>query len=112
MGISTCMSYCAQIFAVIGLNKSPGRQVFQGTSSNMEGIGIRWPRKPCIPGLRQRSILADTLDAPAAGTLSGADESTCGRRMRSATKLQHSTRSNLSSYKEYARCINDQAAAT
>ena len=41
MGISTYMSYCgAQIFEVIGLNKSLVDKYFKGTASNVEGIGV------------------------------------------------------------------------
>src|SRR5258705_4819380 len=41
MGISTYMSYCgAQIFEVIGLNKSLVDKYFKGTSSSVEGIGV------------------------------------------------------------------------
>ncbi len=114
MGISTYMSYCgAQIFEVIGLNKSLVDKYFKGTASNVEGIGVF---EVAEEALRLHSLafgndplLADALDAGGEYAFRVRGEEHMWTPDAIA-KLQHSTRSNnFSSYKEYAQIINDQS---
>ncbi|MDP3671107.1 MAG: glutamate synthase-related protein, partial [Telluria sp.] len=114
MGISTYMSYCgAQIFEVIGLNKSLVDKYFRGTSSSVEGIGVF---EVAEEALRQHD-LAFGRDPLLAGALDAGGEYAFRVRGEehmwtpdAIAKLQHSTRSNnFSSYKEYAQIINDQS---
>ena len=114
MGISTYMSYCgAQIFEVIGLNKSLVDKYFKGTASNVEGIGVFEVAEEALR-LHQLAfgadpLLADALDAGGeyAYRVRGEEHMWTPDAI---AKLQHSTRSNsFSSYKEYAQIINDQS---
>ena len=114
MGISTYMSYCgAQIFEVIGLNKSLVDKYFKGTSSSVEGIGVF---EVAEEALRLHSlafgndpILAEALDAGGEYAFRVRGEEHMWTPDAIA-KLQHSTRANnFNSYKEYAQLINDQS---
>jgi glutamate synthase (NADPH/NADH) large chain len=114
MGISTYMSYCgAQIFEVIGLNKSLVDKYFKGTSSNVEGIGVFEVAEEALRlhtlAFGNDPILADALDAGGEYAFRVRGEEHMWTPDAIA-KLQHSTRSNnFSSYKEYAQIINDQS---
>ncbi|PWF41190.1 glutamate synthase-related protein [Massilia glaciei] len=114
MGISTYMSYCgAQIFEVIGLNKSLVDKYFRGTASNVEGIGVFEVAEEALRlhtlAFGADPVLADALDSGGeyAFRVRGEDHMWTPDAI---AKLQHSTRSNnFSSYKEYAQIINDQS---
>ena len=114
MGISTYMSYCgAQIFEVIGLNKSLVDKYFKGTSSNVEGIGVFEVAEEALRlhhlAFGDDPLLQDALDAGGeyAYRVRGEEHMWTPDAI---AKLQHSTRSNnFSSYKEYAQIINDQS---
>jgi glutamate synthase (NADPH) large chain len=114
MGISTYMSYCgAQIFEVIGLNKSLVDKYFKGTASNVEGIGVFEVAEEALRLHKQAfgndPVLAQALDAGGeyAYRVRGEEHMWTPDAI---AKLQHSTRANnFSSYKEYAQIINDQS---
>jgi glutamate synthase (NADPH/NADH) large chain len=114
MGISTYMSYCgAQIFEVIGLNKSLVDKYFKGTASNVEGIGVFEVAEEALRlhllAFGADPLLADALDTGGeyAYRVRGEEHMWTPDAI---AKLQHSTRSNsFSSYKEYAQIINDQS---
>ncbi|MES2151587.1 MAG: glutamate synthase-related protein [Pseudomonadota bacterium] len=114
MGISTYMSYCgAQIFEVIGLNKSLVDKYFKGTASNVEGIGVFEVAEEALRlhtlAFGNDPVLAEALDAGGeyAYRVRGEEHMWTPDAI---AKLQHSTRSNnFSSYKEYAQIINDQS---
>ena len=114
MGISTYMSYCgAQIFEVIGLNKSLVDKYFKGTASNVEGIGVFEVAEEALRlhtlAFGNDPILLDALDAGGEYAFRVRGEEHMWTPDAIA-KLQHSTRSNnFSSYKEYAQIINDQS---
>jgi glutamate synthase (NADPH/NADH) large chain len=114
MGISTYMSYCgAQIFEVIGLNKSLVDKYFKGTSSNVEGIGVFEVAEEALRlhtlAFGNDPLLEDALDAGGEYAFRVRGEEHMWTPDAIA-KLQHSTRSNnFSSYKEYAQIINDQS---
>ncbi len=114
MGISTYMSYCgAQIFEVIGLNKSLVDKYFKGTASNVEGIGVFEVAEEALRlhalAFGNDPVLANALDAGGeyAFRVRGEDHMWTPDAI---AKLQHSTRSNnYNSYKEFAQIINDQS---
>jgi glutamate synthase (NADPH/NADH) large chain len=114
MGISTYMSYCgAQIFEVIGLNKSLVDKYFKGTASNVEGIGVFEVAEEALrlhsAAFGNDPVLENALDAGGeyAYRVRGEDHMWTPDAI---AKLQHSTRSNnFNSYKEYAQIINDQS---
>ncbi len=114
MGISTYMSYTgAQIFEVVGLQKTMVDKYFTGTSTQVEGIGIFEVMEEAI---RQHKlafgddpVLATMLDAGGEYAFRVRGEEHMWTPDAIA-KLQHSTRSgNYQTYKEYARLINDQS---
>ncbi|HEY0062616.1 MAG TPA: glutamate synthase-related protein [Telluria sp.] len=114
MGISTYMSYCgAQIFEVIGLNKSLVDKYFKGTASNVEGIGVFEVAEEALRlhtlAFGNDPLLLEHLDSGGeyAFRVRGEDHMWTPDAI---AKLQHSTRANnFSSYKEYAQIINDQS---
>ncbi|HZV63004.1 MAG TPA: glutamate synthase large subunit [Methylophilaceae bacterium] len=114
MGISTYQSYCgAQIFEAIGLNSSFVSKYFTGTSSNIEGIGLEEVAEEAL------RIHSDAFgEVPALeGMLDPGGEYAFRVRgeehmwtPESIAKLQNATRTGESStYKEYAKLINDQS---
>ncbi|GHT92190.1 glutamate synthase [Betaproteobacteria bacterium] len=114
MGISTYMSYTgAQIFEAVGLQQAFVDKYFNGTSSQVEGIGLFETMEEAIR-LHQRAFSADPV---LAGMLDAGGE--YAFRIRgdehmwtpdAIAKLQHSTRSGkFDSYREYAEIINDQS---
>ncbi len=114
MGISTYQSYCgAQIFEAVGLNEKFVAKYFTGTPTAVEGIGLKEIAEEAVRLHRiaysDAPLYRDQLDP-------GGDYY---YRIRgeahmwtpdSIAKLQHSTRSgNYTTYKEYAKLINDQS---
>ena len=113
MGISTYQSYCgAQIFEAVGLNQGFINQYFRGTSTNIEGIGIKEIAEE-MSRIHQKAfgddpVLINALDAGGeyAFRIRGEEHMW---NPDSIAKLQHATRTNqYETYKEYAQLINDQ----
>ncbi|MBT5573154.1 MAG: glutamate synthase subunit alpha [Nitrosomonadales bacterium] len=113
MGISTYQSYCgAQIFEAVGLSQDFIDQYFTGTSTNIEGIGIREIAEE-MNRIHQKAfgddpVLINALDAGGeyAFRIRGEEHMW---NPESVAKLQHATRTNqFETYKEYAKLINDQ----
>jgi glutamate synthase (NADPH/NADH) large chain len=113
MGISTYQSYCgAQIFEAVGLNAEFVEKYFTGTSTQIEGIGLN---VVAAEAARTHSdaygndpVLANALEAGGeyAYRVRGEEHMWTPD---SIAKLQNSTRTNnFSTYKEYAKLINDQ----
>ena len=113
MGISTYQSYCgAQIFEAVGLSREFVDKYFAGTASNVEGIGIF---EIAEEAMRQHNkafgddpVLRTQLDAGGeyAYRVRGEEHMWTPDAI---AKLQHSTKANsYSTYKEYAKIINDQ----
>ncbi|MDR3212638.1 MAG: glutamate synthase subunit alpha [Azoarcus sp.] len=114
MGISTYMSYTgAQIFEAIGLQQAFVDRYFNGTSSQVEGIGLLEVMEEALR-LHRRAfgadpVLADMLDPGGeyAFRIRGDEHMWTPEAI---AKLQHSTRAGkFDSYKEYAKIINDQS---
>ena len=118
MGISTYMSYTgAQIFEAIGLSEELVDKYFQGTASNIGGIGVFEIAEEAIHlhqlAFSDDPVLANMLDAGGeyAFRVRGEDHMWTPD---SIAKLQHSTRTGpenggYQTYKEYANLINDQS---
>jgi glutamate synthase (NADPH/NADH) large chain len=114
MGISTYQSYCgSQIFEAIGLNAAFVDQYFEGTSSQVEGIGLAEVAEEALrthaAAFSSDPLLADALDAGGeyAYRVRGEEHMWTPDAI---AKLQHATRSGkYATYKEYARIINDQS---
>ncbi len=114
MGISTYQSYCgAQIFEAIGLNSKFVSDYFAGTTTTIEGIGLS---EVAEESLRiHRSAFSN--DPVLQGALDPGGEYAFRIRGEehvwtpdSIAKLQHATRTGeFSTYKEYAKLINDQS---
>ena len=114
MGISTYQSYCgAQIFEAIGLNSALIDAYFTGTITQIEGIGINEVAEEALR-LHQQAfsddpLLARQLDAGGEYAFRVRGEEHMWTP-DSISKLQNATRTNqYSTYKEYAKLINDQA---
>ena len=114
MGISTYMSYTgAQIFEAVGLQSSLIAKYFGGTASTIEGIGIFEVAEEALRVHRA----AFSRDPVLSGALSAGGDYAWRVRGEehawtpdSIAKLQHATRANSpSTYKEYAKLINDQS---
>jgi glutamate synthase (NADPH) large chain len=113
MGISTYQSYCgSQIFEAIGLNSDFMSRYFPGTTSQIEGIGLREVAEEAVrthtAAFGEDPVLVNMLDAGGeyAWRTRGEDHTWTPD---SIAKLQHATRSNnYATYKEYAKLINDQ----
>lgn len=114
MGISTYQSYCgAQIFEAVGLNSAFVEKYFEGTPSNIEGVGlsevaaesVRWHRLAFSDAPLYRRAL-DTGGDYAYRVRGEAHMWTPD----TIAKLQHATRANnFKTYKEYADLINLQS---
>jgi len=113
MGISTYQSYCgAQVFEAVGLNQIFIDKYFKGTSTNIEGIGI----KEIAEEVHQIHKAAFGLDPVLINALDAGGDYAFRIRgeehmwnPESITKLQHATRKNqYDTYKEYAELINNQ----
>ncbi|MGE0556938.1 MAG: glutamate synthase large subunit [Burkholderiales bacterium] len=114
MGISTYMSYTgAQIFEAIGLSRALVDKYFNGTASNVDGIGVFEVAEEAIRTHRSAfsgdPVLAGALDAGGeyAWRVRGEDHMWTPDTI---AKLQHAARANsVETYKEYANLINDQS---
>jgi glutamate synthase (NADPH/NADH) large chain len=113
MGISTYQSYCgSQIFEAIGLNSDFIGKYFPGTATQIQGIGLKDVAEEAVrfhqDAFGSDPVLTNMLDAGGeyAWRTRGEEHTWTPE---SIAKLQHATRSNnASSYKEYAKLINDQ----
>ncbi|MBI5437303.1 MAG: glutamate synthase subunit alpha, partial [Nitrosomonadales bacterium] len=113
MGISTYQSYCgAQIFEAIGLNAEFVEKYFTGTATQIEGIGLHEVAEEAVrthqSAFGNDPVLADALEAGGeyAWRVRGEEHVWTPDTI---AKLQNATRTNnFSTYKEYARLINDQ----
>ena len=113
MGISTYQSYCgAQIFEAVGLSSAFVKKYFTGTASNVEGIGIFEIAEEAMRLHRKAfgddPVLRTQLDTGGeyAYRVRGEEHMWTPETI---AKLQHSTKANsYSTYKEYAKLINDQ----
>ena len=113
MGISTYQSYCgAQIFEAVGLNAEFVEQYFTGTATQIEGIGLSVVAEEAVRthqnAFGNDPVLANALEAGGeyAWRVRGEEHMWTPD---SIAKLQHATRTNnFSTYKEYAKLINDQ----
>jgi glutamate synthase (NADPH/NADH) large chain len=113
MGISTYQSYCgAQIFDAVGLASDFVEKYFTGTSTRVEGVGLREIAEEAIRCHRDafgsNPIYESALDVGGdyAFRLRGEDHAWTPD---SIAKLQHATRANdAKTYQEFARLINDQ----
>ena len=113
MGISTYQSYCgAQIFDAVGLSSDFIDQYFTGTSTNIEGIGlkeiatesVRWHKN----AYGDNPIYQKHLDVGGDYAFRQRGESHTWNPQTIA-KLQHATRANnAETYKEFADLINKQ----
>jgi glutamate synthase (NADPH/NADH) large chain len=115
MGISTYQSYCgAQIFEAVGLNSAFVEKYFTGTASNIEGVGIAEISGEAVGEhykafSKKDPVLAGALDAGGEFAFRTRGEEHMWTP-ESIAKLQHATRANdYSTYREYARLINDQS---
>ncbi len=114
MGISTYQSYCgAQIFEAIGLNGQFVAEYFTGTSTQIEGIGLNEVAEEAVRthynAFGADPVLADALDAGGeyAWRVRGEEHMWTPDTI---AKLQNATRTNnASTYKEYAKLINEQS---
>jgi glutamate synthase (NADPH/NADH) large chain len=115
MGISTYQSYCgAQIFEAIGLNTPFIQKYFTGTATHIEGIGLEEVSTESFnlhkAAFGDDPVLANALDAGGeyAYRIRGEEHMWTPD---SIAKLQHATRTGeASTYKEYAKLINDQSS--
>jgi glutamate synthase (ferredoxin) len=113
MGVSTYMSYCgAQLFEAIGLNRVTIDKFFNGTASQVEGMGVFEIAEEALrmhnAAFGDDPVLATMLDAGGeyAWRVRGENHMWTPDAI---AKLQHATRANnWSTYKEYAQLINDQ----
>lgn len=115
MGISTYHSYCgAQIFEAIGLSSAFVDKYFSGTPTVIEGVGLSEIAEETVR--LHKLAFGDSAFARNALDLGG----DYAYRVRGGeahmwtpdaiAKLQHATRTgNTTTYKEYARIINDQS---
>ncbi|MFA6970867.1 MAG: glutamate synthase large subunit [Gallionella sp.] len=114
MGISTYQSYCgAQIFEAIGLNASFVANYFTGTATQIEGIGLVEVAEEALrthkDAFGKDPVLANALEAGGeyAYRVRGEEHMWTPD---SIAKLQNATRTNnASTYKEYAKLINEQS---
>ncbi|HZV99487.1 MAG TPA: glutamate synthase-related protein, partial [Methylophilaceae bacterium] len=114
MGISTYQSYCGgQIFEAVGLNSTFVEQYFTGTATNIEGIGLNEVAEETLrlhqSAFSEDPVLAGALDAGGEYAFRVRGEEHMWTP-DSIAKLQNATRTgNASTYKEYAKLINDQS---
>jgi glutamate synthase domain-containing protein 2/glutamate synthase domain-containing protein 1/glutamate synthase domain-containing protein 3 len=114
MGISTYMSYTgAQIFEAVGLAQDFVEKYFSGTTSNIGGIGVFEVAEEALRMHRlafgSDPVLANALDAGGEYAFRTRGEEHMWTPDAIA-KLQHATKTkSYSTYKEYARIINDQS---
>lgn len=114
MGISTYQSYCgAQIFEAIGLNTAFIEKYFTGTATHIEGIGLEEVSTESFnlhtAAFGNDPLLTNALEAGGeyAYRIRGEEHMWTPD---SIAKLQLATRTGeASTYKEYAKLINDQS---
>lgn len=115
MGISTYQSYCgAQIFEAIGLNTPFIEKYFTGTATHIEGIGLEEVSTESFnlhkAAFGDDPVLANALDAGGEYAFRVRGEEHMWTP-DSIAKLQQATRTGeASTYKEYAKIINDQSS--
>ncbi len=113
MGISTYQSYCgAQIFDAIGLSTDFVEKYFTGTSTTIEGVGLREIAEEAVRWHRDAygdsQIYRKHLDVGGDYAVRARGESHIWTA-DTISRLQHATRSNdAKTYAEYARIINEQ----
>jgi glutamate synthase (NADPH/NADH) large chain len=114
LGISTYMSYTgSQCFEAVGLARSLIDKYFNGTASNVGGIGVFEVAEEAIR-IHKRAfdadpVLASALDAGGEYAFRVRGEAHMWTPDAIA-KLQHAARANsYSTYKEYASIVNDQS---
>jgi glutamate synthase (NADPH/NADH) large chain len=113
MGISTYQSYCgAQIFDAVGLSSEFVEKYFTGTSTTIEGVGIKEIAEECVRRHRDaygdNPIYRNMLDVGGdyAFRLRGEDHAWTPE---SVSKLQHAVRGNQpDEYRAFAATINEQ----
>ncbi|MGZ5582484.1 MAG: glutamate synthase large subunit, partial [Usitatibacter sp.] len=114
MGISTYQSYCgAQIFEAVGLSTQLVDQYFHGTSTAVEGVGLKEIAEETVRLHRlaysDAPLYRNQLDPGGEYAYRTRGEAHMWTPDTIA-KLQHSTRSgNYATFKEYSRLINDQS---
>ncbi len=114
MGISTYQSYCgAQIFEAVGLNSNFVEKYFEGTASNIEGIGLNEVAQESVRwhelAYSDAPLYRRALDAGGEYAFRVRGEAHMWTP-DSISKLQHATRTNnFKTYKEYAALINLQS---
>jgi glutamate synthase (NADPH/NADH) large chain len=113
MGICTFQSYCgAQIFDAVGLNRALLDEYFTGTTSPVEGIGLKEIADETVRRHRlafgDAPIYRDALD-PGGEILYRVRGEQHVWTMDTVALLQHAVRgNNYRKYKEYARRAGDQ----
>ncbi|HEY8397473.1 MAG TPA: glutamate synthase large subunit [Flavihumibacter sp.] len=115
MGISTLQSYQgAQIFEIIGLNKSVVDKYFTGATSRIEGMGLDEIAKEALAkhqlAFSRKEIPVDRL--PVGGVYQWKRKGEFHLfNPQTVHLLQYSTRMNdYGTYKKYAKLVNDQSA--
>ena len=113
MGISTVQSYCgAQIFEAVGLSRNVVDQYFTGTSSRIEGIGMREIGEETLrrhtfaysPQPIRQLDFGGEIHYRIQGEHHNWNPGTI-------TKLQHATRANdAKTYAEFAELVNNESA--
>jgi glutamate synthase (NADPH/NADH) large chain len=114
MGVSTYMSYCgAQLFEAIGLRRELVDKYFQGTATQVGGIGVFEVAEEAVrmhrAAFSDDPVLQSMLDPGGeyAWRVRGEEHMWTPDAI---AKLQHSARANkFDTYKEYAQIINDQS---
>src|SRR4051812_2183958 len=114
MGISTYQSYCgAQIFEAVGLSTKFVDKYFTGTATAVEGVGLTEIAEEAVRLHRlaysDAPLYRNQLDPGGENAYRTRGEAHVWTPDAIA-KLQHSTRANnYSTYKEYAKLINEQS---
>lgn len=114
MGICTYQSYCgAHIFEAIGLNSQFIDAYFNGTTTQIEGIGLDQVAEEALRlhagAFGNDPVLQNALDAGGEYAYRVRGEAHTWTP-QSVAKLQNATRTNqYDTYKEYAKLINDQS---
>jgi glutamate synthase (NADPH/NADH) large chain len=114
MGISTYQSYCgAQIFEAVGLNSAFVQRYFTGTSSNIQGIGLKEVAEEALRlhamAYSDAPLYRNALDAGGEYAYRIRGEAHMWTP-ESISKLQNATRTgSYSTYREYAKTINEQS---
>ena len=112
MGISTVQSYQgAQIFEAVGLNRSVVERYFEGTTSQVEGVGLEVIAQEALA--RHRSAFKPISEAETELDVGGKYQFRVRGEKHllnphTVSKLQHAVqRASFANYKEYADTVND-----